>query len=987
MSSTSGFDPLRNGAIFRISDTSMLKSPVPRHVLEQKKKAQGPSNPTVPSANVSLMGNSPCATLNTATQPTTSSSILTDRPIANTQKPQRSQGFAVPASYNKFRVPVVPKPSGEMSDGSETLPQPLLKPKPSHPLPFQVHGGNSTNALHSTMGSFESLYRASPLPKVVMNMMSKKPAPVSTEAAAVKVNAARPIKSYSNSQQSPVNIEEAEHPKENMKTKSLVEAPTAEECIVEEPVEGCMPNTVNDSVPIVDESISLEPDVEGGCAVKVGNSPNREEEPCDEKGFGMEDCDGARTGESKEAKNTEQQTHAKPSASNFDSKKLSSRNVSKKSKKVGSDEESSSSGDPDCDLESVCSHVLRKWFIRLAWHKNKKCSIVVEGIRHAANDYWHSSAIVNRMNARMVVTKSGAVYGLWGPMDVNQTEEETGIPDNIRKAFMSGFPYNWEKIVMPFLDEINKEPEVFQEKVTNDSSQPKPSLEPDVNKKEKTNNEEVDGQEKTQEKDLHEEVSYETCVGFEEGGFGIEENDFGVEKEKDKEDMVEEQDYCIDNSSKVKSGDTNDLPNTENGHWSEKKPEHDMEDRQAGEAKVAQCGASQRKNPSNVRKIDKKSALPKKVKALVEEGKAAKKRRHSDNFESASSSKQSAKERRHVRSKTDGSSIQSNQALSLDNMKSTRSGRKVKPTLKYWTGEKLKIDLDKNCISIVQGNNPDFITSTVSHGRKIKTEVKKESESDKSRRSYALKGNKKMKNESKWTKEDLEKLSSIVLEGNPQEASFWKKVAKKMCGFSANECQEAYYAHKFSDPKTSVDIKPKSTAKGVTAGVGTALRKKQVRQVLDQNNAGHEDDAFESPKVSEVKSVKVNISSKESQLKDLKFKPRGEGLDESVREDEDTHSSSPEVSSNLLRKPDRDAVDGYVAKIQARKRQGKGIETSKPKASKLSSREKGESRSLALALAGKGKHIFKTNSCQRDDYKSDENDEYNSEEGFSDEYE
>ncbi|XP_032819544.2 uncharacterized protein LOC116947663 isoform X2 [Petromyzon marinus] len=73
-------------------------------------------------------------------------------------------------------------------------------------------------------------------------------------------------------------------------------------------------------------------------------------------------------------------------------------------------------------------------------------AVFVEGIRTDINVMWHSSVIVQRLSARQLKTKSGAIYSLKGPPNFPNREPSV-FPSAVYRKFADGFPDDWDKIL------------------------------------------------------------------------------------------------------------------------------------------------------------------------------------------------------------------------------------------------------------------------------------------------------------------------------------------------------------------------------------------------------------------------------------------------------------------------------------------------------------------------------------------------------------
>ena len=60
---------------------------------------------------------------------------------------------------------------------------------------------------------------------------------------------------------------------------------------------------------------------------------------------------------------------------------------------------------------------------------------------------WHSGPIVERLSSRELVTKSGSLYKLVGPLNSDNLSEDIAV------AFQDGFPEDWAMLANSYLDE------------------------------------------------------------------------------------------------------------------------------------------------------------------------------------------------------------------------------------------------------------------------------------------------------------------------------------------------------------------------------------------------------------------------------------------------------------------------------------------------------------------------------------------------------
>ncbi|XP_078466439.1 uncharacterized protein LOC144944077 isoform X2 [Lampetra fluviatilis] len=90
--------------------------------------------------------------------------------------------------------------------------------------------------------------------------------------------------------------------------------------------------------------------------------------------------------------------------------------------------------------------ILKMWRISSAGGT----AVFVEGIRTDSNVMWHSSGIVQRLSARQLKTKSGAIYSLKGPPNFHNRGSSV-FPSAVYRKFVNGFPDDWDKVLTQHL--------------------------------------------------------------------------------------------------------------------------------------------------------------------------------------------------------------------------------------------------------------------------------------------------------------------------------------------------------------------------------------------------------------------------------------------------------------------------------------------------------------------------------------------------------
>ncbi|XP_054448325.1 mis18-binding protein 1 [Pteronotus mesoamericanus] len=94
---------------------------------------------------------------------------------------------------------------------------------------------------------------------------------------------------------------------------------------------------------------------------------------------------------------------------------------------------------------------LQEWMIKII---NNNTAICVEGkLIDITNIYWHSNAIVERIEQNKLRTLSGNIYILKGMID-RISMKEAGYPNYLIRKFMFGFPENWKEHIDNFLEQL-----------------------------------------------------------------------------------------------------------------------------------------------------------------------------------------------------------------------------------------------------------------------------------------------------------------------------------------------------------------------------------------------------------------------------------------------------------------------------------------------------------------------------------------------------
>ncbi|XP_053512809.1 mis18-binding protein 1 [Artibeus jamaicensis] len=94
---------------------------------------------------------------------------------------------------------------------------------------------------------------------------------------------------------------------------------------------------------------------------------------------------------------------------------------------------------------------LQEWMIKII---NNNSAICVEGkLIDITNIYWHSNAIIERIEQNKLRTLSGNIYILKGMID-QISMKEAGYPNYLIRKFMFGFPENWKEHIDNFLEQL-----------------------------------------------------------------------------------------------------------------------------------------------------------------------------------------------------------------------------------------------------------------------------------------------------------------------------------------------------------------------------------------------------------------------------------------------------------------------------------------------------------------------------------------------------
>eukprot|EP00743_Colponemidia_sp_Colp-15_P003797 GILK01004096.1.p2 GENE.GILK01004096.1~~GILK01004096.1.p2 ORF type:complete len:211 (-),score=65.37 GILK01004096.1:200-832(-) len=139
---------------------------------------------------------------------------------------------------------------------------------------------------------------------------------------------------------------------------------------------------------------------------------------------------------------------------------------------------------------------------------------------------------------------------------------------------------------------------------------------------------------------------------------------------------------------------------------------------------------------------------------------------------------------------------------------------------------------------------------------------------------------------------------------------YWTAVAKYVTGKTALECR-LKTEEKYRTPKLAKKSKPLTEKEiDITAGLakGPNARRKQMRQLMKQVNAGHEDDIFEStPFKGTQESISIEI---EDEI--LPFDSTATANGSTSTTTNQVFVDPNQESPLILKSVNRDALDGYI---------------------------------------------------------------------------
>lgn len=264
--------------------------------------------------------------------------------------------------------------------------------------------------------------------------------------------------------------------------------------------------------------------------------------------------------------------------------------------------------------------------------------------------------------------------------------------------------------------------------------------------------------------------------------------------------------------------------------------------------------------------------------------------------------------------------------------------------------------------------------------------------------------------ETLWSEDEMQRLNEALFLIPGHTPMFWQKISHKVATRTAQECQLKHQGQEIISKKVLAKGKKDSRSKvssqqnekKVTGGVGTIKRKREIRELLEQQDVDYEDDIFDSTPFKRKKDLKLpfnlnSISSdsdnddsgdKEdepsetehgtsyktpgSRTPSSRFRPLGP-----LSTSESKTSSWEFVSPSLLQPVNRKDMDYYIHKMQQRKRGIQAPGKHKAKQMRTSTPKKPSSSSnFPVAL---GSEIFEAHPTSDrdseesvDDYFSDE---------------
>ncbi|KXJ25768.1 Mis18-binding protein 1 [Exaiptasia diaphana] len=189
-----------------------------------------------------------------------------------------------------------------------------------------------------------------------------------------------------------------------------------------------------------------------------------------------------------------------------------------------------------------------------------------------------------------------------------------------------------------------------------------------------------------------------------------------------------------------------------------------------------------------------------------------------------------------------------------------------------------------------------------------------------------------------WKEEEILRLTTALHSIPLTSPRFWQKVSETVETRTAQECQSKYEGQLEKKPRKdntkSKQQKPKQKVVAITGGVGTVKRKRELRDLIQQNNSGYYDDIFDSTPYKKSKTNfkitvdpcssdnddddsdfienQTNFKTPSTRTPSSRFRPLGPGTSETPTEEL--------ISPSLLQPVDRAGMDHYIQRMKQGKR-------------------------------------------------------------------
>nr|XP_022328684.1 mis18-binding protein 1-like [Crassostrea virginica]XP_022328685.1 mis18-binding protein 1-like [Crassostrea virginica]XP_022328686.1 mis18-binding protein 1-like [Crassostrea virginica]XP_022328687.1 mis18-binding protein 1-like [Crassostrea virginica] len=511
------------------------------------------------------------------------------------------------------------------------------------------------------------------------------------------------------------------------------------------------------------------------------------------------------------------------------------------------------------------SQALYSWIIKILPDKSGPC---VEGkLREEDDTFWHSSLVTERLESHLVRTVSGKVYQLMGDMDLEEALFG-GFDDKTCEEFACGFPLHWKDVVDQF----------FLRSAT-------------TNPPELTNNDIDDG-----------DVSLidETLI-----------------QSKEKENQEKPRLKSKDTKKKVKKAKKVVPPKPVTRARKKDKPERASSDgpERASSVRPEPASSVRPEQASPVRPKRVPSDRPERVLSVRLERAPSVQPEQTSSVPSGrgkapsvkvkDTKKKTKKVERNLLSPAPSDSVKelctpTGKLIQLDAVKTTRSGRAVKPVLAWYAGQSVTVD-------------PKTNSYIVNHRTKYAESVLKDMTEFYKTRSYVSR-------------------KSAILNSSRISNTARPIVKKKE---PVQEETKSSNKKKASKPKRSKE--PKEPEIGLTAKRGTLKRKQQLRELVDHSNKLYQEDLFDGtpyrhhskiPRLSDDKDEDVfsELSKKNPHMMNKMFTPM-------TRINLAPVSTKKTPTSGLTTDPkiNRKDADRYIHKMNIHRRK---LVTNKAKTSK-----------------------------------------------------